>query len=174
MRDYFADLLINEVVAISGAKLETLKKWYVYKFLPPPKIIGKHRRFSAEDTARAVLAVALSEGGLSGREACSLADAAPLAEQALQFLDEHCAIKDNTIVQGAPYIVYLMTGRAPTEKDGYDKITITGRAETGEEKCFFEIFDRCHTGVLVNIGRIMADALMRAVNIRKGTDDQAS
>jgi hypothetical protein len=66
-----------------------------------------------------------------------------------------------------------MVGRLP--KDGYEKVDVIGRVGLGEEKDFFKLFDMNHTCILINFGKIMCDALARAVHLRRQpyTPDEA-
>jgi hypothetical protein len=64
MSELLDDLLISDVVSISGAKLETLRKWIDAGFVTAPPIVGKHRRFSAQHTIEVILMVALMQRGM--------------------------------------------------------------------------------------------------------------
>jgi len=91
MRHLFENLLIHEVVTISGAARPSAQKWIDSGLLPAPPVVGKHRRFAAEHTVEMILMAELSALGVKPSAISKWL--AQLTYPLLHYIDE-CAADD--------------------------------------------------------------------------------
>lgn len=74
------NLLISEVVEIARAKRPSVQQWIDKGLISRPPVVGKHRRFSAENTIEVILMVALNDIGIKPSAATQLIQHIDMAE----------------------------------------------------------------------------------------------
>jgi hypothetical protein len=152
MRNLLDDLLISEVIEVSGAKLPSLKQWIDTGLISAPPRSGKHRRFSAHNTIEVILMAHLVRLGVRPSAAGRMVvKSAPFVLH--HYTDDWGKVQGNQVVMTLSWVLLI---------DLDSGLCTVGRADA---------FTHSPANWLkIDLEPVMGGALTRALAVAKARD----
>ena len=149
MRGLLNDLLISEVATVAGTSRDAISNWLRFGQLTRPRLRGKHRQFTAQNTVEVVLMTALTKHGLKPSVA------GPMAVRAAPHVLAHYT--DDWAEQRGDEIVMTVSWSLMIDLR-------SGASTVGQSDSFGPAFG---DWLRVDLKPVMGNALTRAVEVKK-------